>query len=58
MAIAVNPKREIVLKKAEELPLRPGVYIMKDERDRIIYVGKSKKLRNRVSQYFMNGERA
>ena len=58
MAIAVNPKREILLKKAEELPLRPGVYIMKDERDRIIYVGKSKKLRNRVSQYFMNGEKS
>ena len=57
MAIAQNPRRELLLKKAEELPLRPGVYIMKDERERIIYVGKSKKLRNRVSQYFMNGEK-
>ena len=58
MAIALNPRRELLLKKAEELPLRPGVYIMKDERERIIYVGKSKKLRNRVSQYFMNGDKS
>ena len=51
MAIAINPRRELLLKKAEALPMRPGVYIMKDEREKIIYVGKSKKLRNRVSQY-------
>lgn len=57
MALAVNPRREILLKKASELPLRPGVYIMKDARAKIIYVGKSKKLRNRVSQYFMNSEK-
>ena len=57
MSLAQNPVREELLKKAGELPLRPGVYIMKDERGRIIYVGKSKKLRNRVSQYFMNGEK-
>lgn len=57
MSFAVNPKREELLKKAGELPLRPGVYIMKDSRARIIYVGKSKKLKNRVSQYFMNGEK-
>ncbi|MBO4971246.1 MAG: excinuclease ABC subunit UvrC [Clostridia bacterium] len=57
MSLAQNPVREELLKKAGELPLRPGVYIMKDDRGRIIYVGKSKKLRNRVSQYFMNGEK-
>ena len=34
------------------LPLEPGVYIMKDSRDDIIYIGKAKVLRNRVSQYF------
>ncbi len=39
-------------KKAMALPLQPGVYIMKDAADRIIYIGKAKKLKNRVSQYF------
>ena len=38
--------------KAMALPLQPGVYIMKDAADHIIYIGKAKKLKNRVSQYF------
>lgn len=38
--------------KANQLPLQPGVYIMHDKADKIIYVGKSKVLKNRVSQYF------
>ncbi len=38
--------------KAMHLPLRPGVYIMKNSRDEIIYIGKAKALKNRVSQYF------
>ena len=38
--------------KALTLPLEPGVYIMRDKTDRVIYVGKAKKLKNRVSQYF------
>lgn len=41
-------------KKAYSLPLKPGVYQMKDTAGRIIYVGKAKKLRNRVSSYFIN----
>ncbi len=36
----------------KNLPLKPGVYLMKDERGKIIYVGKAKKLRNRVRSYF------
>lgn len=40
--------------KASTLPLSPGVYIMRDNNDKVIYVGKAKKLRNRVSQYFVN----
>lgn len=40
--------------KANSLPLAPGVYIMRDKHDRVIYVGKAKKLKNRVSQYFVN----
>ena len=40
--------------KALTLPLAPGVYIMRDKTDKVIYVGKAKKLKNRVSQYFVN----
>ena len=38
--------------KANQLPLSPGVYIMKNRDGNIIYIGKSKVLRNRVGQYF------
>ena len=37
-----------------EFPDRPGVYIMKDDRDRIIYIGKAKNLKKRIKQYFRN----
>ncbi len=39
-------------KKANSLPLTPGVYIMKDKQGKIIYVGKAVALKNRVTQYF------
>lgn len=39
-------------KKAMRLPLLPGVYIMKNKQSQIIYIGKAKALKNRVSQYF------
>ena len=38
--------------KANNLPMLPGVYIMKNERSEVIYVGKAKKLYNRVNSYF------
>ena len=41
-------KKDIV----EKIPFDPGIYIMKDETDKIIYVGKAKSLRKRVRQYF------
>ena len=40
--------------KARSLPLQPGVYIMMDAGGKVIYVGKAKALRNRVSQYFQD----
>lgn len=39
-------------KKAMALPLQPGVYIMKNKDKKIIYIGKAKALKNRVSSYF------
>ena len=41
--------------KANNLPLKPGVYIMKDKSGNVIYVGKAKALKNRVTQYFGAG---
>jgi excinuclease ABC subunit C len=40
--------------KAHSLPLKPGVYIMQNAKNQVIYVGKAKALKNRVSQYFAN----
>ena len=40
--------------KSLSLPYEPGVYIMRDKNDKVIYVGKAKKLKNRVSQYFQD----
>ena len=50
-------ENKILLEKANALPLRPGVYIMKNAAGSVIYVGKSRKLKNRVSQYFQNSEK-
>lgn len=43
---------QLLYKKAKNLPTLPGVYIMRDEGKNIIYIGKAKILRNRVSSYF------
>ena len=45
---------EQLKQKALSLPLQPGVYLMKDSKDDVIYVGKAKKLKSRVSQYFQD----
>ena len=46
--------RDELKAKANDLPLAPGVYLMMDKTGKVIYVGKAKKLKNRVSQYFQD----
>src|SRR5699024_8078912 len=43
-----------VKEKVDNLPFEPGVYMFKDRGERLLYVGKAKKLRNRVRSYFQN----
>jgi len=45
-----------IKEKIKKLPSSPGVYLMKDSADTIIYVGKSKNLRSRVGSYFVNSK--
>ncbi|GAH70406.1 unnamed protein product [marine sediment metagenome] len=41
-----------LLSDLESLPLEPGVYLIKDKDEKIVYVGKAKNIRNRVKQHF------
>ena len=45
----------VIEDELKKLPAKPGVYLMHDKSDAIIYVGKAKILKNRVKQYFQNG---
>lgn len=47
--------KEVLESKIKLLPKSPGVYVMLDSEGTVIYVGKAKNLKNRVSQYFRNG---
>ena len=58
MKNSTSARSDILLEKANALPLSPGVYIMRDKSGRVIYVGKSRKLKARVSQYFQNSEKS
>ena len=49
--------KDELLSKANSLPPSPGVYIMRDRNGKVIYVGKSRALKNRVSQYFQNSQK-
>ena len=51
-SLAQEKRLAILLEKANRLPRTPGVYLMKNARGDVIYVGKSRALKNRVSQYF------
>lgn len=50
-------KRNELLEKALTLPLSSGIYIMRDRNAKVIYVGKSRALKNRVSQYFRDSQK-
>lgn len=43
--------------KIKRLPKRPGVYLFRDSKDKIIYIGKALSLKNRVSSYFQNKQK-
>lgn len=49
-----NNSKVDVKEKVDHLPQSPGVYMFKDKKDRLLYVGKAKRLRNRVRSYFQN----
>lgn len=48
----MDERIEQLAEKARSLPKTPGVYLMKDDKGRVIYVGKAASLRDRVSSYF------
>ena len=53
----MNERIDELREKARSLPLKPGVYLHKDKTGQVIYVGKAKALKNRVSQYFQSDSR-
>lgn len=55
--LSCEERMEKLLQKANTLPTTPGVYLMRDKHQKVIYVGKSRKLKNRVSQYFQNNQK-
>ncbi len=46
------PATDVIRRKVSDLPHKPGIYLMKDRLGTVIYVGKARDLRKRVSQYF------
>src|ERR1700746_1005893 len=58
MQPSVLQKKSDLIEKLRDIPHKPGVYLMKDRLNRIIYVGKARDLRKRLGQHFMPSRRA
>ena len=56
MTTAADPRAERVESQLNALPGKPGVYLFRDARDEVLYVGKAKSLRSRVRSYFRGGD--
>jgi excinuclease ABC subunit C len=56
MTIALSQDSEKLQTRLKEIPQESGVYLMRDRQDQILYIGKSKSLRNRVRSYFRNNK--
>jgi excinuclease ABC subunit C len=55
LTLVKDPER--LEKRLKEIPQDPGVYLMRDVSERILYIGKAKKLRNRVRSYFRESQK-
>ena len=52
MTVSTKERLEGLKEKVKDFPLEPGIYIMKNAQEKIIYIGKAKEIRKRVRSYF------
>jgi excinuclease ABC subunit C len=55
MSAQSHDKFEVIRKRIKNFPAGPGLYIMKGQKDKVLYIGKAKNLRSRVASYFQQG---
>ncbi|MFH1644029.1 MAG: GIY-YIG nuclease family protein [bacterium] len=48
--------KNLIINEIKKAPLKPGVYFFKNNKDEILYIGKAKNLKNRISSYFKNDD--
>ncbi len=56
MTLPLIQESQRLQNRLKEIPLEPGVYFMRDRHDQVLYIGKSKTLRNRVRSYFRDSQ--